>query len=551
MRARFLAGLAGLMIALPGAASAEGHVAGLRGITCTTAAWPGSRQSSPRRAGTAVSSRSRCRSGGTYQLIVPDACAQGRTTDRPEPLTYHAMAEDVVALMDRLHVPKARVMGWSDGGIVGLDLAIHHPDRITHLVCFGANFRPDGLAAADVAWNDTATAAAFGPDMKRGYQAISPNRPRRGDGDHRALEDAAQPRPRAGTIRAKALIVAGEFDLVRREHTGRSHAIPDARLWIAGANRGDIDAAAQVNPWSATSRPLTTELTLSAPDAAAAWIDLGHGIHVRQSRAYWMNSVVLLDPEHTVLVDPGVLPSEIEEIARLVQSAEPEAVTLLFTHGHWDHVLGRPWWPDASVVAHDACAAEVEDRLEHIRHEAETLATEHGEAWARRFEPFRVDRPVSGQCFLKLDPWRFVLRDAYGHSDSQLSVHLPELRLLLAADMLSDIEIPILNQPPAVYRRTLDSLLTLAEGGAFEVLVPGHGGIAFGGDAVLARLRTDLEYLAALERGVAEARNAGLSLAAAQERLDAMEFVGKRSDGYSMVETHRRNVERTWRHHGS
>jgi hypothetical protein len=68
---------------------------------------------------------------------------------------------------------------------------------------------------------------------------------------------------------------------------------------------------------------------------------------------------------------------------------------------------------------------------------------------------------------------------------------------------------------------------------------------------VLGRLHTDLEYLATLERGVAEARAAGLSLAAAQERLDAMEFVGKRDDGYSMVETHRRNVERTWRHHGS
>src|SRR5204863_259925 len=34
-----------------------------------------------------------------FRLVIPDMCAQGRTTDRPGPLTYHAMAEDVIALM--------------------------------------------------------------------------------------------------------------------------------------------------------------------------------------------------------------------------------------------------------------------------------------------------------------------------------------------------------------------------------------------------------------------------------------------------------------------
>src|SRR4029077_21049500 len=125
---------------------------------------------------------------------------------------------------------------------------------------------------------------------------------------------------------------------------------------------------------------------MSPSESAPAWIDLGHGIHVRQSKAYWMNSVVLLDPDHTVLVDPGVLPSEIEEIARIAGAAEPDTVTLLFTHGHWDHVLGRPWWPDAGVIAHDACGAEVRGRVDHIRREAEALAARHGERWEHPFE---------------------------------------------------------------------------------------------------------------------------------------------------------------------
>jgi glyoxylase-like metal-dependent hydrolase (beta-lactamase superfamily II) len=276
------------------------------------------------------------------------------------------------------------------------------------------------------------------------------------------------------------------------------------------------------------------------------WTRLGDDLHVRQSRAYWMNSTVLLDPEHTVIVDPGVLPSEIEDIARLVRQAEPEAITLILTHGHWDHVLGRPWWPKARVIAHDRCAAEVARDLAKIRRESDSLAVEHGEAWAKPFARFRVDEAVSGQRFVKLDPWRLVLRDAFGHCDSQLSIHLPEIGLLIAADMLSDIEPPLLNGPVGAYRRTLETLKPLADGGAFEALIPGHGAIAIGPDAVRARVDGDLAYLESLERGVAAARAAGLALDATQDRLATMEYTGKHSREYSMVEAHRKNVRLAW-----
>ena len=181
-----------------------------------------------------------------HRCIVPDACAQGRTTDRPGPLSYHAMAEDVVALMDHLHIRRADIMGWSDGGNLGLDIAMHHPERVDHLVTFGANFQPDGLNAPDVEWNQTATAASFGPETKAAWQSLNPQP------DH--FEEAmnkiiamwrTEPKWSLADlhrIRAKTLVCAGDHDLIRAEHTAElAKAIPDAAMWIVpGASHGAI-----------------------------------------------------------------------------------------------------------------------------------------------------------------------------------------------------------------------------------------------------------------------------------------------------------------------
>ena len=191
---------------------------------------------------------------GRYEVIVPDMCAQGRTSDRPGPLTYHDMAEDVIALMDQLHVRHFDVVGWSDGGNTGLDIAIHHPKRLRHLVTFGANFSPDGLASADVAWNDSATWADFGEGMRAGWTRLAPDSSDYQDAMTKIL-DMWRTQPRftereLGSIRAKTMICAGENDLIRREHTDAlARAIPGAVEWIVpGASHGAlIEKPALVN----------------------------------------------------------------------------------------------------------------------------------------------------------------------------------------------------------------------------------------------------------------------------------------------------------------
>jgi glyoxylase-like metal-dependent hydrolase (beta-lactamase superfamily II) len=276
-----------------------------------------------------------------------------------------------------------------------------------------------------------------------------------------------------------------------------------------------------------------------------AWTDLGDGISVRQSAAYRMNSVLLSHPEHALIVDPGVLPSELDDLARAAAAGRPAALTLVFTHGDWDHVLGRPWWPGADRVGHDRLAGELKERRDSILAAAGEAAAAAGERWEKGFEAFRPTLEVSGLHFTRIGPWRVVFRDAFGHSASMLSLHLPERRLLIAGDMLSDIEIPMLGQPLELYRRTLLELVPLVEGGAIEVVVPGHGSIARGAAEALARIRRDLGYLDQLARGVRAARAAGLSLERTLERLDAMDYLGKGA-AYSMTPSHHDNVRRVY-----
>ena len=80
-----------------------------------------------------------------HEVIVADSRGQGRSSHNHERLTYHLMAEDYVDLIRYLGVGKVALVGWSDGGIIGLDIAMNHPEVLSKLFAQAANISPDGL----------------------------------------------------------------------------------------------------------------------------------------------------------------------------------------------------------------------------------------------------------------------------------------------------------------------------------------------------------------------------------------------------------------------
>jgi len=80
-----------------------------------------------------------------YRVIAMDSRGHGQSTRNADPYSYGLMAKDVIGLMDHLKIDKASIVGWSDGGIIGLDIAMNYPDRLDRLFAFGANTNVAGL----------------------------------------------------------------------------------------------------------------------------------------------------------------------------------------------------------------------------------------------------------------------------------------------------------------------------------------------------------------------------------------------------------------------
>lgn len=278
-----------------------------------------------------------------------------------------------------------------------------------------------------------------------------------------------------------------------------------------------------------------------------AWTELAPGLLVRQSRAYRMNSAVLVRDGHALVFDPGVLPTEMEDIAARVAAAVPrfERVTVAFTHPHWDHVLGRDYFPASGTLAHVGFADELERDAAKIDAEARAWIEGAGEAWPRPFRAFVPATTMRGTARAEIGPIALVSHEAPGHCATQVAFHLPDDGVLVAGDTLSDIEIPWLDGPPWVYRRSLTALHWVFEQEDIRFLVPGHGSVALGRLEGYRRVRRDLDYLVVLEQRAADARGRGCSLDETQAELARMDYLGKDAE-YAMNDVHRENVRFAW-----
>jgi pimeloyl-ACP methyl ester carboxylesterase len=169
-----------------------------------------------------------------HRVIVPESRGHGRSTRTSAAFSYQLMASDVLALLDHLAIPRVAVVGWSDGGIVGLQIAMSAPGRVAKLWADGANSNPSGFKDP----GELAILRIAGERSERDYRRLSPTP---GDFPEFRREILAMWRTEpnftaaelAGIAAPTAIVAAEHDELIRRENNEEmARLIPRAKLII-------------------------------------------------------------------------------------------------------------------------------------------------------------------------------------------------------------------------------------------------------------------------------------------------------------------------------
>jgi len=203
------------------------------------------------------------------RVIAPEQQGHGHTADVDErPFSFEQMADDTAALLAQLGVTEADVLGYSNGGVIALHLALRHPRLVRRLIVASSYFERAGLPASLWASFDNPDPSRMPPALRDVFAAAAP-RPDALEVMHaktsammRGFRDL--PEATLRSIAAPTLVMVGDADIVSPEHAARmARILPRAQLAVIpgathGAYLGALEAA---NPGS----PL--------PEIAAAMID--------------------------------------------------------------------------------------------------------------------------------------------------------------------------------------------------------------------------------------------------------------------------------------
>ncbi|HWS57057.1 MAG TPA: MBL fold metallo-hydrolase [Actinotalea sp.] len=255
---------------------------------------------------------------------------------------------------------------------------------------------------------------------------------------------------------------------------------------------GDADPAWRVDLEAGTAvvpRPMP-------PDHTCRLVQVAPTVWTHTAATWSSVSTVVVAPDGTCLVvDPTVTPQDLAALGTELALHGWTTVAGFSTHPHWDHVLWSSALGDGPRWATPEAVAVARSTRDTLVLEAEAVAPGHDHRLTGRLEPLPGDAV----------PWdgpRAVVLPYPGHCPGSAALLLPEARVLLAGDAVSDREVPLLapdaTDPVGDYRGTLDLLERAATG--VEVVVPGHG-TACDAAGLRVRLAADRAYLDALEAG--------------------------------------------------
>jgi pimeloyl-ACP methyl ester carboxylesterase len=142
-------------------------------------------------------------------VIAVDSRLQGKSGGSTDTISYELMASDFCELLDYLHIKSTNVLGWSDGGIDGILMAMICPDWVKKLSASGANTVPDSTAL-------------YPDDLKGMINFVT--KPGNASDTSKALVQMMIDQPNIlylalNQIRCPVLVMVGDRDMIKPEHT--------------------------------------------------------------------------------------------------------------------------------------------------------------------------------------------------------------------------------------------------------------------------------------------------------------------------------------------
>jgi len=168
-----------------------------------------------------------------YHVILADSRAQGKSVDHTDSLSYEMMTDDLNALLDKLNLKSCYVIGWSDGGINGLLLAIRHPDKVKKLAVTGANLWPDSTAVDPFVYKWAMNANKMAQDSIKKMKSPTPEIKNQLKLLHLLSYEPHITVEQLHTITCPTLVIGGDHDVILPKHTMLiAQSIPNSYLWI-------------------------------------------------------------------------------------------------------------------------------------------------------------------------------------------------------------------------------------------------------------------------------------------------------------------------------
>lgn len=222
-------------------------------------------------------------------------------------------------------------------------------------------------------------------------------------------------------------------------------------------------------------------------------------IEILYSGIWQLSSIIISDAGECLLVDPGYFPRELEDIkTRALSLGTPKSV--IFTHGHWDHVVGWSSFPESVVYGSVGLRNAVLNGTTESKNNLRSI-TEFDQRWYVE-RPLNISWPTihglkeGDEIFV--GNVRLRILETPGHSSDGLALHLEDEGILIVGDYLSPLEIPFVENLEA-YQKTLKRFIKYLPD--IKIVIPGHGPQLTPAEASKIA-EADLEYLEMLEKEV-------------------------------------------------